>query len=207
MTAETGVQALPLRYLTPSSWAPHALKDTFALLSDHAYLERKAASNALELLNRWPEPEYPEDWTTSLTAIARDESMHLNTVMKLLRKRGGRLERLHRSTYAADLRGLVRKGKNRDELVDRLLISGLIEARSCERFALLEKACTDEDLKNLYESLGASEFGHYTVFLKLAAKVRPAETVEERWQELLGQEAEIIQRQSLAHGIHSGAPR
>jgi tRNA-(ms[2]io[6]A)-hydroxylase len=177
-----------------------------ALLSDHAYLERKAASNALELLNRWPEPGYPEEWTTALAGIARDESMHLNTVLKLIRRRGGRLARLHRSTYAADLRQLVRRGQARDELVDRLLVSGLIEARSCERFLLLERACEDRDLQKLYASLGVSEFGHHTLFLRLAGFVRPADEVDRRWKALLASEAEIIQRQEPGPGIHSGVP-
>lgn len=198
------ISELPLRYRTPETWAPQALADPIALLSDHAYLERKAASNALELLNRWPDPDYPEEWTTSLSAVARDESAHLNQVVRIIRRRGARLERLHRSTYAADLRSLVRRGQHRDELVDRLLISSLIEARSCERFVLLEKACADDELRELYGSLGASEFGHYSLFLRLAELVRPSDEVSRRWSELLDAEADIIRRQKPGPGIHTG---
>lgn len=130
--------------------------------------------------------------------------MHLNTVTKILRRRGWRLERLHRSVYAADLRNLVRKGQARDELMDRLLVSGVIEARSCERFLLLEKACADRELHRLYASLGTSEFGHHAVFLKLAGYVRPPDVVAARWEQILDSEAEIIRRQAAGPGIHSG---
>ena len=197
---------LPLRYRTPDAWGPLVLREPLALLSDHAYLERKAASNALELLNRWPEPEYPVDWTSALAGIARDEATHLNAVNKMLLKKGGRLERLHRSDYASDLRALVRRGQARDELVDRLLVSALIEARSCERFDLLRRSCADRELRRLYETLWSSEHGHHEQFLRLANYVRPKETVERRWQEMLGAEAKIIQKQKPGPRIHSGVP-
>lgn len=195
---------LPLRYKTPDAWGRDVLREPLALLSDHAYLERKAASNALELLNRWPEPEYPKDWTTALAGIARDEASHLNAVNKMLIRKGGRLERLHRCEYAADLRALVRQGKNRDELVDRLLVSALIEARSCERFDVLRRCCDDGELAKLYETLWASEHGHHTVFLKLATSARPKAEVERRWDEMLSAEARIIQKQKPGPRIHSG---
>ena len=65
---------LPLRYDTPIDWARHVLAHPLALLNDHAHLEKKAAANALELLNRWPEPSPPENWVTAMTAVA--EHMH-----------------------------------------------------------------------------------------------------------------------------------
>lgn len=197
---------LPLRTRTPDAWGHSVLSEPLALLSDHAYLERKAASNALELLNRWPEPEYPKDWTTMLAGIARDEAAHLNSVNKILLRRGGRLERLHRCDYAADLRGLVRQGRNREELVDRLLVSALIEARSCERFDVLRRTAGDRELKELYDTLWASEHGHHRLFLRLAAYARPEEEVNRRWEEMLSAEAKIIQKQKPGPRIHSGLP-
>src|SRR5829696_6764551 len=142
---------LPLRYKTPASWAQAALRRPLELLNDHAHLEKKAAANALELLNRWPEPSPPENWVAAMTAVARDEVEHLAVVTRLLARRGGRLTRQHANPYAADLHKLVRRGEGRDELVDRLMISALIEARSCERFALLGEACEDEEVRKLYK--------------------------------------------------------
>src|SRR3989440_9389016 len=119
---------LPLKYVTPPTWACHVLQRPLELLNDHAHLEKKAASNALELLNRWPEPRPPENWVAAMTAIARDEVEHLATVTRLLARRGGRLTKQHSNPYASALRTLVRQGTGPAELVDRLMVSALIEA-------------------------------------------------------------------------------
>src|SRR3954471_9238046 len=128
---------LPLRYMTPALWATQVFAKPLELLNDHAHLEKKAASNALELLNRWPEPRPPENWVAAMTTVARDEVEHLAVVTRLLARRGGKLTKSHGNTYASALHGLVRRGQGTEELVDRLMISALIEARSCERFKLL----------------------------------------------------------------------
>ena len=83
------LDAIPLASRTPDTWAASVLEEPLALLNDHAYLEKKAASNALELLNRWPEPGCPEDWVRTLAAIASDEAAHLSSVVRLLARRGG----------------------------------------------------------------------------------------------------------------------
>src|SRR5215210_6323219 len=177
---------LPLKYLTPPRWAAEALRRPLELLNDHAHLEKKAAANALELLNRWPEPSPPENWVAAMTAVARDEVEHLATVCRILARRGGRLTKQHSNRYAADLRALVRQGQGRDELVDRLLVSGLIEARSCERFKLLGEACEEDgELRKLYRGLWASEHGHYRSFVELAKEIEIADRVRARWDEML----------------------
>src|SRR3954447_1697345 len=132
---------LPLRYATPPGWAASVLRAPLELLNDHAHLEKKAATNALELLNRWPEPRPPENWVAAMTAVARDEVEHLAIVTRLLARRGGKLTKSHANPYASALHQLVRRGKGSEELVDRLMVSALIEARSCERFLLLSTAC------------------------------------------------------------------
>ena len=101
------------------------------------------------------------------------------------------------------LRLLVRKG-DPAEILDRLLVSALIEVRSCERFAVLAAASGDAELAGFYEALFASEFGHYRVFLELARKMTDARVVEARWQQLLASEAEILARQESGPRIHSG---
>lgn len=195
---------LPLRYATPASWAEHVLASPLALLNDHAHLEKKAATNALELLNRWPEPSPPENWVTAMTAVARDEVEHLAVVSRILARRGGRLTKSHANPYAADLHKLVRRGKGTEELVDRLMISSLIEARSCERFKLLAEACTDKELAKLYKGLWASEHGHYLSFIQLAQQVMPERAVAKRWGEMLDEESRIIRRQPPGPRMHSG---
>jgi tRNA 2-(methylsulfanyl)-N6-isopentenyladenosine37 hydroxylase len=197
---------LPLRYRTPDSWAASATSNMASLLSDHAYLERKAATNALDLLNRWPEPNHPEQWVSTLSSIARDETAHLNSITRLMRNRGGKLERTHRSRYAGDLRLLVRKGLTPEEVVDRLLTSSLIEARSCERFEILSRLCPDQELAQFYVSLHSAEMGHFTVFLSLAQQILSENEISNRWNELLDAEAIIIQSQTVGPHLHSAAP-
>ncbi len=198
---------LPLRYRTPERWAPGVLSNSLALLNDHAHLEKKAATNALELLNRWPEPNPPENWVTAITAVARDEVDHLAVVTRLLARRGGKLTKSHSNPYASELHKLVRKGLGPEELIDRLMISALIEARSCERFKLLGDAVeNDPELRKLYRGLWASEHGHYRTFIQLAEQLLPANVVQKRWSEMLDAEAEIIQTQPPGPRMHSGAP-
>ncbi len=195
---------LPLRYLTPPEWAKVALLDLVALLGDHAHLEKKAASNALELLNRWQGIHPPKRWVSTLANIARDEAFHLAQVTRLLSRMGATIPKTHFNAYAAGLRTLVRKGQGPDELVDRLLAAALIEARSCERFVLLANALDDPLLAKFYRGLWASEHGHFQVFVTLAKTVRPPEIVHARWAEWLDHEARVIQEQPPGSRIHSG---
>ena len=209
---------LPLRYKTPPEWAQMALGDLVALLGDHAHLEKKAASNALELLNRWQGVEPPKRWVSILANIARDEAVHLAQVTRILFRMGKSIPKTHHNNYAAGLRTFVRLGKGPEELVDRLLAAALIEARSCERFVLLANALNEqkveskdgqagnENLAHFYRGLWASEHGHYRVFVKLAQRVLPKSRVEMRWSEWLDHEAHVIQAQPPGSRMHSGLP-
>ena len=201
------VTPLPLRLLTPASWATAALREPLSLLNDHAHLEKKAAVNALDLLSRWGSERAPAKWVQRLSAISRDETQHLATVTRLLSRLGGHLTRAHSNPYASQLRSLVRLGTGPGELVDRLLVSALIEARSCERFELLaacDAADVDRDLIKLYAGLCESERGHFRVFVELADLVPDAGDVSVRWSEMLGAEAEILAKQVPGARMHSG---
>lgn len=195
-------EELPLLSKTPAGWGKSALEDPIALLIDHAFLEMKAAQNAMELMTRWPS-EWTPGWVEAMTSVARDEASHLAQVTRLLIRRGGQMERGHKSFYASDLRRLVRGGKQ-GETLDRLCVSALIEARSCERFSVLAAEAEDEELAAFYRALHSSEMGHYKVFLKLAHKMAPKEEVAARWQALLEAEARIIAAQPPGCRIHSG---
>src|ERR1700682_5459951 len=116
-------ETLPLHSRTPAEWGRAALADPVALLRDHAFLEKKAAANALELMTRWP-GEWTPGWVETMTGVARDEASHLAQTVRLLARRGGRMERGHRCAYAKALRLLVRKGGT-EETLERLLGSGL----------------------------------------------------------------------------------
>jgi tRNA-(ms[2]io[6]A)-hydroxylase len=204
----TASDTLPLRSRTPVEWGRQVLADPVSLLIDHAFLEKKAANNAMELMTRWP-GDWVAGWVETMTSVARDEAAHLAQVVRMLGRRGGRLERIHKNPYANSLRLLVRKGQMPGEILDRLFVSALIEARSCERFAVLAEAAAgiDDELAAFYRALYSSELGHYKVFLKLAHKVAKKEVVEARWEEMLMLEARILEEQETGPRIHSGMIR
>ena len=207
---------LPLHSRTPLEWGRAVLADPVPLLADHAFLEKKAAQNAMELLTRWP-GEWLPGWVETMTGIARDEAAHLSQVVRLRTRRGGRLGRSHSNPYASQLRALVRLG-GQDEIIDRLFASALIELRSCERFSVLATCAAEmdgaEDLAALYKALFSSELGHFKVFLKAAHRTAGGGVrrklasipVEFRWQEMLAAEAKILECQAVGPRIHSGVP-
>ena len=114
------------------------------------------------------------------------------------------MERTHKNPYAADLRNLIRGDKATTGLADRLLVSALIEARSCERFERLGEACLDSELTSFYSGLVTSENGHFQLFIEMASMAIPNPEVELRWVELLKEESKIIQNQPKGFRIHSG---
>ena len=195
-------ESLPVHSRTPPEWARAALADPIALLIDHAFLERKAAQNAIELLTRWP-GEWMPGWVETMTGVARDEAAHLSQVVRILSRRGGRLGRGHRNPYAKSLRALVRLGGT-EEPLDRVLVSALIEVRSCERFGVLAAQAGDPELAGLYRALFSSEMGHYKVFLRLAQKIAGRAQANARWQQLLAAEARILAEQEPGPRMHSG---
>jgi tRNA-(ms[2]io[6]A)-hydroxylase len=205
LAPQDAVADLPLRSRTPLAWAQHALADPIALLIDHAVLEKKAANNAMDMLTRWP-GEFVPGWVETMTSVARDEAAHLSQVVRILGRRGGRLNRSHQNAYAKELRLLVRPGQP-EEAIDRLFVSSLIEARSCERFAVLaEAAQNDPELAAFYTALFSSELGHFKIFLRLAYKLGDRDALDARWDEMLAHEARIIAAQKPGARIHSGVP-
>ncbi len=194
----------PLLVMTPPEWGVIALADPEKLLNDHAHLERKAALNVLELMLRGNMLEDRGEWSRVLAGVALDEAKHLSRVLRIMERRGWSMTQKHRNPYARQLRDLVRIGDGERELLDRLLVSALIEIRSCERFCVLGEVTQDVELRNLYRSLHASERGHYHVFLKLSGLVAPDTDVTERWNFFLNEESRIIQAQPPDATMHSG---
>jgi tRNA 2-(methylsulfanyl)-N6-isopentenyladenosine37 hydroxylase len=182
---------LGLKLPTDPRWTNIATKNMEDILIDHAYCEQKAASNAISLIVQFPEREKLVEVCTRIVA---EEWSHFERVLDKMKIRGFRLAHKRTDTYAVELFRLERKGGDINrQLMDKLLIAALIEARSCERFKLLWQEIPDEDLKLFYYELMVSEAGHYTTFLDLAKEYMPEDMVKKRWQELLDAEAQILQ--------------
>ncbi|GGW93958.1 tRNA-(ms[2]io[6]A)-hydroxylase [Salegentibacter mishustinae] len=191
---------LGLKLPTDPRWANIAEKNIEEILIDHAYCEQKAASTAISLIVSFP--EYPE-LIDEMIALSREEMGHFKMVHEQLLKRGYVLGRDRKDEYVNQLIRFFPKGGSRTtQLVHRLLIAGLIEARSCERFRLLSEQLKDKELAEFYHKLMVSEANHYTMFLKFARKYGEREEVDRKWQDLLDFEAEIMKDLGNDKTIH-----
>lgn len=181
---------LGLELPTDPRWVNIAEKNIGDILIDHAYCEQKAASSCISLIILYPEKQNLVD---ALMPIVAEEWSHFERVIEELRKRDIPFGHARKDEYVEKLQKAMRKGGNRDQqLVERLLMNALIEARSCERFKLLWKNIPDQSLSKFYYELMVSEAGHYRNFLQLAKSFLPEEQVNQRWRELLAEEAEIV---------------
>ncbi|MGG7661739.1 tRNA-(ms[2]io[6]A)-hydroxylase [Dyadobacter sp. BHUBP1] len=186
----TSLTTLGLELPTDPRWTDIASMQIGDVLIDHAYCEQKAASSCISLIVHYPDKALLVE---TLTPIVAEEWGHFQRVLKELKKRNIPLGRQRKDEYVNQLMQLVTKGDANKMFLDRLLICGLIEARSCERFKLLSENLEDESLQKFYRELMISEAGHYRTFLELAETYVPAEKVRARWKELLHAEAEIMQ--------------
>jgi tRNA-(ms[2]io[6]A)-hydroxylase len=181
---------LGLELPTDPRWVNIAEKNIEEILVDHAYCEQKAASSCISLIILYPERQ---KLVETLTPVVAEEWSHFERVLEELHKRGFGLGRQRKDVYVEELQRAVKKGGSRDEqLVEKLLLNALIEARSCERFKLLWKNIPDQELSKFYYELMISEAGHYRNFIELAKTYYPEDKVNRRWRTLLEQEAEII---------------
>jgi tRNA-(ms[2]io[6]A)-hydroxylase len=181
---------LGLELPTDPRWINIAEKNIGDILVDHAYCEQKAASSCISLIMLYPERE---KLVELLTPVVAEEWSHFERVLEELKRRGYKLGRQRKDEYVEALSKVIAKGGSRDQqLIEKLLLNALIEARSCERFKLLWKNIGDERLSKFYYELMVSEAGHYKNFLLLAKEYMSEEYVNGRWKELLKQEATII---------------
>ncbi|GHN03230.1 tRNA 2-methylthio-N6-isopentenyl adenosine(37) hydroxylase MiaE [Cytophagales bacterium WSM2-2] len=181
---------LGLELPTDPRWVDIAEKNIGDILTDHAYCEQKAATSCISLIVQFHDKEKLVDM---LTPVVTEEWDHFGRVIAELKKRNLLLGPQRKDEYVEQLGKLVKKGGNREQqLVEKLLMNAMIEARSCERFRLLWKEISDKALSEFYYELMVSEAGHYKNFLLLAKEYDDPQRVHARWHELLTQEAEVI---------------
>jgi tRNA-(ms[2]io[6]A)-hydroxylase len=190
---------LHLQCDTPKRWLTQVDSDLSSILIDHAHCEKKAAGTALNLIFAYVENI---ELCREMTEIVREELEHFHMVLDLLAKRGIRFSRLKPSSYGRELNDLVRK-QEPQRAVDRLLVAGLIEARSCERFHVLSEHVEDVELAEFYRSLFESEARHHTTYTRLAKDFTSEADVMSRLDELAAAEAAIITRGEELPRMHS----
>lgn len=190
MTEELSNHLLGLQLPTDPRWVNIAQMNIEDILVDHAYCEQKAASSCISLIVLFPEKT---EMVEMITPVVAEEWNHFERVLDQLKKRGMSFGQARKDEYVIQLQKVVKKGGSRDQqLVERLLMNALIEARSCERFKILSQNIQDQELKNFYYELMVSEAGHYKNFISLAKIYMPEEYVLSRWKEFLIEEANIL---------------
>ena len=189
-----------LKLPTDPRWANIAEENLAEILTDHAWCEQKAATNAIGLITMLPERP---DIVTELLAIAQEELDHFGQVLEIIKKRGYTFGRTRKDDYVNELVNFIQKGGHRDSLIiDKMLFAAMIEARSCERFKVLTENIKDEELVTFYRELMISEANHYTTFIGFARELGDPETVNKRWEEWLEYEAKIIKSYGKKETIH-----
>lgn len=185
---------------TPDVWVQAALKNLKTILIDHAANEMKAAQSAMTLIVKNP---HKVDILNKMSRLAREELLHFEQVLKILKKRNIAYQPIKASSYAIKMVKYIRPGQ-KDTLIDTLIVGAIIEARSCERFHALAPHL-DADLQKFYFSLLKSEARHYQDYLDLAAKYSE-QPIDERVDCFLTLEKAAILEPDPLFRFHSGVP-
>lgn len=179
---------LGLKLATDPRWVNLAEKSIEEILTDHAYCEQKATSACISLIQLFPDKTYMVD---KLVPVVQEEWMHFKLVLDELKKRNLKLGQQRKDEYVNALLKFITNSREKI-LLDRLLMSGLIEARSCERFRLLSLEISDDSLKQFYHNLMRAEALHYRMFLDIAEQYYPEDKVRKRWEEWLSFETKVL---------------
>ncbi len=190
-----------LRCETPDSWLSMAAKNVDTLLIDHANCEKKAASTALNLMYRYVEHTA---MMLQLSKLAREELRHFEQVIAILKDRNITYAQLSSARYAGALRQSVRTFEPA-RLIDILIVSAIVEARSCERFGRLAEV-VDDELKDFYRSLLNSEQRHFRVYLEFAEEFAEGADISDRIDWFLSEDERLITTPDEDFRFHSGSP-
>ncbi|MBI1183992.1 tRNA 2-methylthio-N6-isopentenyl adenosine(37) hydroxylase MiaE [bacterium] len=180
---------LGLQLPTDPRWADLAGKQIEFILTDHAYCEQKAATTCISLIVQYPDKK---ELVERVSPLVTEEWGHFRMVLQELKKRNLTLGKQRKDEYVNQLLKQIRKGVGDYQLMDKLLVCALIEARSCERFKRLHEGLEEQALKDFYYALMVSEAGHYKLFIELAEVYFDKEEVRQRWLEMLQVEGEIM---------------
>ncbi|WP_208644779.1 tRNA-(ms[2]io[6]A)-hydroxylase [Mucilaginibacter kameinonensis] len=192
---------LKLQLPTDPLWVKNVVESNIEeILTDHAFCEQKAASNAITLIVQNPSLS---ELVQEMALLVQEEMDHFKRVHDIILERGYILGRERKDNYVNELRKFIIVGGGREaQLIDRLLFSAMIEARSCERFKVLSENINDEQLAAFYHELMISEATHYSMFIRLAKKYAEEIDVDARWKQFLEYEAHVIQNYGKGETIH-----
>jgi tRNA 2-(methylsulfanyl)-N6-isopentenyladenosine37 hydroxylase len=193
---------------TPTEWLETAVENLDILMQDHANCEKKAASTAMNLMFRY---NYYTDLQVKLAQLVREEMLHYEQVLELMKKRGQEWVGLSAGRYAGGLRKEIRTFEP-EALIDVLVVGAFVEARSCERFYALSTR-VDDELARYYRYLLKSESRHFEDYLALAYEVaqtakltKPKDDIQKRIDHIREVEKNLILAPDDLFRFHSGVP-
>jgi len=189
---------ITLHTASSPAWLSAVLADFDAFLLDHAAAERKASAVALSLITHYPDRG---ELVAAMMDLAREELEHFYQVYRRVEERGLILGPDGKDPYVRALRAELRSGRD-DYFLDRLLVSGIVEARGCERFGMIARALTDPSLRRFYGEIAASEARHDALFVGLARTYFSRVDVEARLDALLDAEAKILDGLAIRPALH-----
>ncbi len=188
--------ALPLKVKTSEAWTAHVMEHFDEFLVDHAAAERKASATCMSYVVKYRDkPELVD----AMIGMAREELQHFHQVFKILDERGLQAGGDEKNAYVNALLLLIR---SETRLLDKLLISSILEARGAERFDLVSKALPPGSLKEFYTELSLSEARHQSFYSKLALRYFDEKLVTTRLEELLQAEARILEALPLKAALY-----
>ena len=181
---------LGLKMPTDPRWVDLAAISLEEILTDHAFCEQKAATQCISLIQRYSDKE---EIVTALAPLVTEEWGHFRIVFAEMKKRGYKLGSQRKDTYVnALIERFPKQLGGDDRMLYKLLLSALIEARSCERFRLLSEHLEEAAMRTFYHKFMVSEAGHYRLFIDLAEQYCPVEKVRAAWQHWLRIEEEVL---------------
>jgi tRNA-(ms[2]io[6]A)-hydroxylase len=188
----------PLLIHTSDEWTSHVIANFDDFLIDHAACEKKASGMAISLISHYPDRI---KLVEAMADLAIEELAHYKEVIKVIHSRGLTLQADEKDAYVNAFRKHVRNGKD-NYFLDRLILAGIVEARGAERFGLIAEALPAGRLKQMYKAITQSEVRHYSLFTDLAKEYFDEQDVNNRAQELLAVEAEIIKDLPIQAKLH-----
>jgi tRNA-(ms[2]io[6]A)-hydroxylase len=189
---------IALQAASSPAWLSAVLADFDAFLLDHAAAERKASAVALSLITHYPDRR---ELVAAMMDLAREELEHFYQVYRRVEERGLILGPDGKDPYVGAMRAEIRGGRD-EYFLDRLLVSGIVEARGCERFGMIAQALTDPSLRSFYCEIAASEARHDTLFVELARTYFSRVSVVARLDALVDAEVKIIEGLAIRPALH-----
>ena len=186
---------------TSQTWIEAALANLPLIIQDHANCEKKAAGTAMNLMFRY---EFSYELQAKLAQLIREEMLHYEQVLGIMKERGQAWTYLSAGRYA---KGMLKHKRTHEPaaMIDVLIIGAFIEARSCERFSALAEVIDDARLAKYYRYLLKSESRHFEDYLMLAQSLS-ADNIDERVAFFKEVESELISRPDNELRFHSGEP-